>query len=215
MVRVLVLSLVFLVIVVFVLNNIISSVQKRKSTSVMTINPQSNLNEVKNPSSYQVPTIPIISPLLLPKVVKIYLVLQDQADKLSVNQNFKVQVVADSKGKNVVGFDIFIPVEKNEGGGQIDFISAQSMLSNFDIYPTKKDNLVIITGVKKITEQSQTPFNNEPIVSLVFKSVKPGKFVLSLPLFNDNPAMKASSKLITDKNEDILQKTDPLVGFIN
>jgi len=85
---------------------------------------------------------------------------------LKKNDDFNYQVIASSNNYNITGFDVLIEAETPD---DLEAISFFSPLDSFSLYQTKKDNLLIITGVRKIGFDNQIIFKKTPIVNLKTK----------------------------------------------
>ncbi len=99
-----------------------------------------------------------------------------------------------------VGFDISL----NYNRQYLEFIKAENLVTDqFDIFSSEKGNLLIISGIKKLSYQDKISFKNNQIIKLQFQAIKKGKTKLVL-VRQDNDT--SESNLITENNLDILDK---------
>ena len=131
------------------------------------------------------------------------------ADKEVVknNNNFIVTMTANSGQKNIVGYDMVLYYDP----ASMEFVKAESLLPDFQIYPYKKDNYIVITAVKSLQSQSLSVFSGNKILSFTFTGKKIGKNNLSLRSSIGNE----KTKLMTDKTETLNPKLSDLQIEIN
>jgi len=82
---------------------------------------------------------------------------------LKKNDDLNYQVVASSNNYDITGFDLLIEAENFT---DLELISFSTPLSSFSLYQYKKNNFLIITGVKKINFNEKVIFQETPIVNL-------------------------------------------------
>ena len=83
------------------------------------------------------------------------------------------QVIASSNNYDITGFDLLVEVEN---AADLKDVTVSLLLSSFSLYQLKKDNFLILTGVKKISFNQPTVFVQTPIIAL--KTTKPIKLNL-------------------------------------
>ena len=105
------------------------------------------------------------------------------------------QILASSNNHDIVGFDFIV---ESENLVAFQSLTASSLLPSFSLYQTKKENFLILTGVKKLNFKQPTVFNQTPIVEL--KSKNPIKINLKL-IFG-----KYTSKLVDNQNNILKPK---------
>jgi len=108
---------------------------------------------------------------------------------------FTYQILASSYNHDIVGFDFIVECENLVA---FDDLTASSLLPSFSLYPTKKENFLILTGVKKLNFQQPTVFNQTPVVEL--KSKNPIKINLKVSFG------KYTSKLVDNQNNILKPK---------
>ena len=103
-----------------------------------------------------------------------------------------VELVADSSGKNIGGYDVVL----NYDPKKIEFVSAVSNLSDFKIYSNNNGNFLTLTAVQSLSNQAVV-FKEARLATLNFRPLKTGKISLSLRSSTD----KYLTDLVTDKTE--------------
>ena len=135
------------------------------------------------------------------------LLLSKEFESIKINNNFTVTVSASSGQKNIVGYDLILYYDPSV----TEFIKAESLLPDFQIYSYKRENYVIITAVKGLQSQSPSVFSDNKILSFSFVGKKIGKNSLSLRSNLGNE----KTKLVTDKTESLNPKLSDLQIEIN
>jgi len=105
------------------------------------------------------------------------------------------QILASSYNHDIVGFDFIVEKEDMTNSS---ILTASSLLSSFSLYQTKKENFLILTGVKKLNFSQPTVFSNTPLVEI--KLTKPVKVNLK------NTWGKYTSKLVDNQNNILTPK---------
>ncbi len=117
-----------------------------------------------------------------------------------VGQDIVVTVVANSSRENILGYDIAMQYP-----GSVDYISSDTLLTDFDIYAADypEEGKILLTGAKKLTSQDPTPFADTPIATLRFRASQRGPVdIIFLIKEND----KTESNMFGMQNVDILGK---------
>lgn len=135
------------------------------------------------------------------------LILSKEFETTKINDNFVVTVSADSGQKNIVGYDLILYYDPSV----TQFVKAESLLPDFQVYPYEKGNYILITAVKGVQSQSQSIFSGSRILSFTFTAKKIGKNNLSLRSSFGNE----NTKLVTDKTESLNPKLNDLQIGIN
>lgn len=126
----------------------------------------------------------------------------NEETSLSTDKELKIDLIADSNEKNIVGYDLVLSYDPLA----FDFVKATSDLADFKIYSYKRDNYLSFLATKTLQSQTPSVFTQTKIASLVFKPMKAGKFTFSLkPLIG-----KDKTDLVTDKTEVINPKLNEL-----
>mgnify|MGYP001122441607 CR=1 FL=1 len=108
---------------------------------------------------------------------------------LKKNDSFNFEIIASSNNYDITGFDIVIEAESSS---DLNAITFSSLSESFSLYPLKKENFLIISGIKKLNINQPTIFNNTPIIAL--KTTKAIKINLK-PFWN-----KYSTKFVDNNN---------------
>jgi hypothetical protein len=135
------------------------------------------------------------------------LLLSTAVTPVKLNNNFIVNVTANSGEKNIVGYDLILYYDPS----LTEFVKAESLLPGFQIYTYKHNNYVVITAVKGLQNESLSVFSENKILSFTFRGLKIGKGSLSLK----NSSGNEKTKLVTDKTESLNPKLNDLQIEIN
>ena len=112
---------------------------------------------------------------------------------ISVEEELKIDLIADSNKKNVVGYDLVLSYDL----ASFEFIEATSDLADFKIYPYKKEGYLSFLATKMLQSRTPSVFSGTKIASFSFRPVKAGKYSFSLkPLIGID-----RTDLVTDKTE--------------
>lgn len=115
----------------------------------------------------------------------------------------KLDIVADSNFKYIVGFDVIIKHDKNA----IEVIAAESLLPDFDAYFLEKSDHFIVTGGKKITSNKSLLFNNTAIIRLTIIPKKTGEITLKIV----EKQGKEKSQMIDIKSTVLIPKVGEII----
>lgn len=135
------------------------------------------------------------------------LLLSKEFGSAKINNNFIVTVSANSGQKNIVGYDLILYYDPSS----TEFIKAESLLPDFQIYSYKRGNYIVITAVKGLQSQNLSVFSESKILSFTFMGKKIGKNSLSLRSSLGNE----KTNLVTDKTEVLIPKINDLQIEIN
>ena len=119
-----------------------------------------------------------------------------------VDETLDLDVVASSDDKLIVGYDVILKFAE----GEVDIVSAESLLVDFTLYPIKKSDHYIVTGIKKLGSQEPSMFDSIPILRLSVVPKRAGKLILTVV-----------DKLDLEKSQMVDEKTTilaPQVGQI-
>lgn len=112
---------------------------------------------------------------------------------LSTDEEVVVDIVADSNGKNITGYDLAL----NYDPIAFDFVKATSSRTDFKVYTYNRGNYLSFL-VTKVPQSDQTSvFAQTKVISLVFKPNKKGNYKFSL----ESKIDKDKTDLVTDKTE--------------
>lgn len=117
-----------------------------------------------------------------------------KTDAVQVKQGtiINVDLYADSKLKNVVGYDIILKYDPLA----FDYLKVEPILPDFRIYNYRKDNYLTLTATRDL-QSSPAPFSNVKLASLLFEAKKSGNYTFSV-----EPAFEQSkTDFITDNTE--------------
>ncbi len=121
----------------------------------------------------------------------------------SQNHPIQVYVMGDSGDQAVVGYDIVMTYNQiATEESKIDFVSAKSLIPDFQVYTTKKNNTIFLTGVKNLQSKTRTVLKDSQVIVLTFLPKSEGR--LEFSMLND-PKTKSVSRLMSDQNKDILR----------
>lgn len=129
--------------------------------------------------------------------------LISESPEVVVDNDFNLNIVADSAEENISAYDVLMSYDPLA----FDFVEAISLDSAFQVYSYKKDNRLSLTVVKTSQDATASIFKDKPVIKLTFKPKKIGQFAFAiLPSFD-----KESTKLVNEKTEVI----SPEVNEIN
>ncbi len=143
-----------------------------------------------------------IIPTTEPTQGSLNLKIENEEISLSTDKELKIDLIADSNEKNIIGYDLVLSYDPLA----FDFVKATSDLADFKIYSYKRDGYLSFLATKTLQSQTSSVFTQTKIASLVFKPIKAGKFSFSLkPLMG-----KDKTDLVTDKTEVLNPKLNEL-----
>lgn len=123
----------------------------------------------------------VISPTVTSTIIsskKGFLELKAKTDltRFSVGQPIVLQVIADSAGEEIVGFDVVLTYEANA----FNFTKVTSLLPDFKVYPFLREGYLVLTLVKSLESTMPSIFQKTPVVAIEFNPKKEGIFIFSL-----------------------------------
>ncbi len=95
-----------------------------------------------------------------------------------VGKEFEVDVVANSAGKAIVGYDLVFTQDPQA----IEIKTATSLLDDFTVYPSAKSDNYVVTATKKIGSNSQSIWDKTPVLRMRLVPKKSGTSTISLLL---------------------------------
>lgn len=144
----------------------------------------------------------MIIPTAEPIQGSLNLKLENEETSLSRDKELKIDLVADSNEKNIVGYDLVLSYDPLA----FDFVKVTSNLADFKIYSYKRNGYLSFLATKSPQSQKSSVFTQTKIASLVFRPMKTGKYSFSLkPLIG-----KDKTDLVTDKTEVLNPKLNQL-----
>lgn len=122
----------------------------------------------------------------------------------TIGNEVQVAVYANSGKQDVVGFDLAISYPKI-----LVYVGTSNNLEEFDIIETieddteltEKSSKMIITGAKKIGNKKISVWNDNEIIQLKFKPVKPGIANLT---FEMSPGSITDTNMFDNYNKDLV-----------
>ena len=118
-------------------------------------------------------------------------------ESYSFADNVVVNLSANSNGENIVGYDVILYYDPTA----FEFVTAESTLGDFTIYPKDYGNYLFLTSVKSVGSQAPTILGSNisetTIANLTFKPKKVGSYNFSLR----QSAEKEKTNLVTDQTE--------------
>lgn len=135
------------------------------------------------------------------------LVIQNAKPSYTVGDTVEVQVIANSGESEIVGYDADLMV-----GTGAQFVSATSLLSDFDVRTTNKNDTVIVTGFKKLSASGGSVLVGTPVASVTFKLNRAGSIAITPQLI---PGQKTESNLIDTNNENVLTSAEGVEITVN
>lgn len=124
--------------------------------------------------------------------------LQDTTTQTTyaVGDTISMRVVADSGSSEIVGYDLDVLF-----GEGTEFVSAVSLLPDFDVRTSTKEAGMVLTGFKKLSAAGGSVFSQTPLAELTFRLGGQGtvSFVPQLV-----PGQKTQSNLIDINNNNVL-----------
>lgn len=99
--------------------------------------------------------------------------------ELVVGKPTKVTVVANSEGKDVVGYDVILPLSPAE----ISNVSVKSLVPDFQIFTNESEEYLAVTGIKGLTSKNVNVLSETPLIEITFTPLKAG--TLSMFLFEE------------------------------
>jgi len=166
------------------------------------------LNNKKPLSEKEAITTTITVPTVKPTQGSLNLKLFGKEEiSLSTDKELKIDLVADSNEKNIVGYDLVLSYDPLA----FDFVKATSNLADFNIFSYKRDNYLSFLATKSLQSQTSAVFAQTKIASLIFRPIKTGKFSFSLKSLMG----KDKTDLVTDKTEILNPRLNNLEIKVN
>ncbi len=81
-----------------------------------------------------------------------------------------IEVRGDSVGEDIVGLDALV----SYNAAKVDYVSAQSAIPTFRVYPASRAGMVSITSVKNLQAAGTTILSNSPVLTLTFRAKAQG-----------------------------------------
>lgn len=100
----------------------------------------------------------------------------DGSKRQSVQNTLVVFVSADSKGSEVVGYDVTFTYPQK----YLKFVRAESLMADFTIFPYEKDNMVSLTGSKSLSSSKPIVFSGGNMIKLTFQPLEKGTATIEL-----------------------------------
>lgn len=101
---------------------------------------------------------------------------KDNLRNYQVDRAITLQVVADSEGADVVGFDILLDYDKSA----FTLTSAQTPLTGFRLFSKQNENHLSLTATQLLESKVRSLFSATAIVELVLVPKKAGSYTFSL-----------------------------------
>lgn len=117
-------------------------------------------------------------------------------NQMKVGDIVELSLLADSNGKNIVGYDVIIYYDSLA----FDFKRGLSSLPDYNIFTYKKGHYFTITGLKTLQSAPSPMTKNSKLATLTFEATKPGSFEFVLKPSNNAD----KTDLITDKTEILM-----------
>jgi len=99
-----------------------------------------------------------------------------EVTSVDVDKTIDLEIMASSEEKSIVGYDIIVKFEE----GAVDIVRVSSLLPDFSLYPTKKSDHYIITGVKKLSSRESTILDDTPLLRLTVMPKKSGALNIAI-----------------------------------
>jgi len=146
----------------------------------------------------------IVTPTLIPHPVlgSMTMSTEIKESRLSIKKPVSLIVAAVSEGKNIVGYDTIISYDKEA----FSYTGAQSLLSDFTVYPYERPTHVAISAIKSLQSNTVTSWDNTPVLRVTFQPKKTGTYTFYL-----SPKGPEASKMMDDKAQATYPETSKLV----
>jgi hypothetical protein len=129
-----------------------------------------------------------------------YLRLSAVSTSVNKGENTVLDIIADSNGKNISGYDIVLSYNPIA----FDFSDIKSTLPDFKIYSYKKNNYLTFLGTKILQSKRETIFKGEKIATLTYKALKSGQYEFALKEAIDK-----------DKTDFVTSQTEIIKPLVN
>jgi len=192
--------LVFLLIIIFVSIIVLLMVNKRKVIQKNKIIQKKTVSALKVSDKSEVS-------FFQQKKGKVHLIVKNKTDRFNINQPMNLVILADSNGKNITGFDFILTYDKTA----FSFNKAVSLSSDFDLQTFQGEDVLILTGNKKLEVNHPTILNNSQLIELVFVPKKVGQFDFSI-LSSSN---KEKTQMVDINSQVFYPELNSLKVYIN
>ena len=114
------------------------------------------------------------APTLVPHPTKGQLLIkvEDSQAKHPITDYLIFEITAGSEGADIAGYDIILDYDDQA----FELVQADSVLPGFQLFKLDSDGMLILTGAKKINDQSSHIWAGESILKLTFKPIKTGRY---------------------------------------
>lgn len=133
---------------------------------------------------------------------KLKLLSEKENYLLNNDYSIKIDVLATIPDQNITAFDVIFLYNEAD----FDFLKAESSFPDFQIFPRKEKDSIILTGGKTLQSEKNVIFNNQKIVSIYLKPKKRGEFFFSL----EKKLKNYSTKFINEKTEIFYPEVDKI-----
>lgn len=116
-----------------------------------------------------------------------------------VGQRINLQVLADSVGSDIVGFDLLFKYDKQA----FSTPSVTTPLQGYTVVTAENENHFTITAVQVPGSENRTIFNGTEILKLVFNPLKVGTYEISI-IPEVNPE---STKFVSTESQQLIPQT--------
>lgn len=124
----------------------------------------------------------------------------DSATPISLSRTFDVAIFADSGGQKITGYDAVLAYDPED----LSFVKETNHESGtYRTNVTDEDGKIRISSFLAKPETQPAAFDGNTVMTLTFKALKPGRTDVILEHQKD---AKSESNLITERQEDILDK---------
>ncbi len=141
--------------------------------------------------------VPTISETVKPKLYEATSKLRSKngVNTVNVGSNIVLVLSCDSKGSDVVAYDVLIKYDKT----LFKIVSTQSLISDFKIYNNERENRIALTGVKSLSSKDDIVFDNKDIAAITFTALTKGSGVFNIIDKLDNEGSQIVDKTSTLK----------------
>lgn len=138
-----------------------------------------------------------ISPTNFPTQGKI--ILTTENNFYNLGDLIKIDILGDSIRENISAYDVVLSYDQN-----LEFLKAESVLPDFQVFTNKRQNELILT-VGKIS-QNNISFNNQKILLVYFKAKTKGEFFVKI----EKESQAYSTKFVNDKTQILIPKVNSI-----
>lgn len=95
----------------------------------------------------------------------------------AANEEFTIQIKANSQGADINGYDLLFPYDKNA----FEILEVKSLSPSFQIYQFDRVDYYSVTGIKLLNVKDPTPFTEaQPILEMKLKGKQKGKLYIDV-----------------------------------